>query len=106
MKLLQLALLLVATSSVVHSDSFVVREGYPSRALREGREGTAWFTVDVTVDGRAENCMITQSTGSEDLDQATCANVIQRARFNPALDASGKPMRGRYSGKMAWKIRQ
>lgn len=82
----------------------LITAGYPPRAFREGREGTAAYTVDVTADGRAENCIITQSTGSLDLDEATCADLVKRARFNPARDEHGTPVRGRFSSKMVWKL--
>src|SRR5687768_16203764 len=57
---------------------------YPSRALREERAGVTGFRVSVTPDGRAASCDVTSSSGSPDLDQATCSNVMRRARFNPA----------------------
>src|SRR6185369_12526666 len=42
---------------------------YPSRALREEREGTTGFRVTVGPDGRVTDCQITSSSGSPDLDQ-------------------------------------
>jgi protein TonB len=57
----------------------------------------------VTPDGRVADCTITSSSGSPDLDEATCANVTRRARFNPAM-ADGKPTTGSYSGRIRWVI--
>lgn len=84
----------------------VVTNDYPTAALREGREGTASFTVDVTEQGRAENCVITQSSGWADLDEATCNVVKLRARFRPKTDQDGKPIRGTFSSKVRWKLPQ
>jgi periplasmic protein TonB len=77
---------------------------YPSRALREERAGVTGFRVTVTADGRAAGCTITSSSGSPDLDAATCSNVERRARFNPAMDGEGRPTTGSYSGRIRWVI--
>lgn len=77
---------------------------YPTRALREEREGVTGFRVSVTPEGRVGDCQITSSSGSPDLDEATCSNVTRRARFNPATDGEGQPTTGTYSGRIRWVI--
>lgn len=77
---------------------------YPSRALREEREGTTGFRVSVTAEGRVGSCNITSSSGHSDLDEATCSNVTRRARFNPATDGDGNPTTGSYSSRVRWVI--
>ena len=77
---------------------------YPTRALREEREGTTGFRVTVGPDGRVTSCSITSSSGSSDLDEATCSNVTRRARFNPATDGEGNPTTGQYSSRVRWVI--
>ena len=77
---------------------------YPSRALREEREGVTGFRVSVGVDGRAQSCSITSSSGHSDLDEATCTNVSRRSRFNVATDGEGQPTSGSYSGRVRWVI--
>lgn len=76
---------------------------YPSRALREEREGTTGFRVTVGPDGRVTDCQITSSSGHPDLDEATCSNVRRRARFTPAL-SGGQPTTGSYSNRVRWVI--
>lgn len=46
------------------------------------------------------------SSGSSDLDLATCSNVGRRARFDPALDSRGEPTSGTYSNRVRWQIPQ
>jgi protein TonB len=77
---------------------------YPTRALREEREGTTSFRVTVGPDGRVTGCTVTSSSGSPDLDEATCSNVTRRARFNPATDGEGQPTTGSYSNRVRWVI--
>ena len=77
---------------------------YPSRALREEREGVTGFRVSVGPDGKVVDCSIISSSGHADLDDATCANIRRRARFNPATDGEGQPTTGSYSGRVRWVI--
>ena len=77
---------------------------YPSRALREEREGTTGFRVTVGPDGRVTDCQVTSSSGHADLDAATCENVRRRARFTPATDGEGNPTSGSYSNRVRWVI--
>ena len=84
--------------------SWATTNDYPSRALREEREGTTGFRVSVGPDGRVTDCQITSSSGHADLDQATCDNVRRRARFNPAKDGEGQPTSGTYANRVRWVI--
>ncbi len=77
---------------------------YPSRALREERTGTTGFRVSVGPDGRVSDCSVTSSSGSPDLDDATCVNVRRRARFAPATDGEGHPTTGSYTSRVRWVI--
>jgi protein TonB len=58
----------------------------------------------VGADGKVSSCQVTSSSGSPDLDEATCSNVTRRARFNPATDGEGQPTSGSYSGRVRWVI--
>lgn len=84
--------------------SWATANDYPSRALREEREGTTGFRVSVTPDGRVGDCQVTSSSGHSDLDEATCANITRRARFTPAKDGSGNAVTGTYSSRIRWVI--
>lgn len=77
---------------------------YPSRALREEREGTTSFRVTVGADGRVADCQITGSSGHSDLDAATCKNIKRRARFRPSLDSQGNKTTGTWSSRVRWQI--
>ena len=79
---------------------------YPARALREEREGTTRFTVQVGADGRVTSCSVTGSSGSPDLDSTTCSLIQRRARFNPATNGNGDPVAGSWSSSVRWVIPQ
>ncbi len=73
---------------------------YPSRALREDREGTATFRVTIDENGRVASCQIVQSSGHADLDEATCSNVSRRARFRKPSEGYGSS----YTNRVRWVI--
>ncbi len=83
---------------------WITIEDYPSTAERERREGTVAFRLSVGRDGRTDNCVVTKSSGSEDLDSATCKLMVRRTKFNPALDSSGTPTAGIYESRVSWKL--
>jgi len=79
-------------------------DDYPSRALREEREGTTRFTVTVDTSGRVSNCQVTRSSGHADLDEATCSNISRRARFKPAVDSHGNEVVSTWSSAVRWQM--
>ena len=83
--------------------SWATDADYPQKALREERAGTTGFRVTVGTDGRVVDCTVTSSSGSPDLDAATCTNVTRRARFKPALE-NGQPVQATYSNRIRWVI--
>ncbi len=85
---------------------WVTTDDYPASALRNGQQGRAGFRLDVGTDGRPSACTITQTSGSSDLDQATCRNLMRRAHFNAARDAAGTPVPSSYSNSVVWRLPQ
>ncbi|MEO1047282.1 MAG: TonB family protein [Pseudomonadota bacterium] len=84
--------------------SWILESDYRSRWIREGLSGTASFTLEIDTRGRVSDCTITRSTGHAVLDGATCRLLSRRARFNPARDAQGDKVAGRYVSSVAWQI--
>ena len=83
--------------------SWVTTNDYPSRALREERTGTTGFRLEYDATGKPTNCTITRSSGSPDLDDATCQNLMRRARFKPGT-RDGQPVGSVYSSSVRWEI--
>lgn len=88
------------------SGLWITTEDYPKDALRNERSGVTRFTVDVTPDGRVGNCLVTQSSGSDELDSTACRLITERARFSPALDKKGTPTAGRFSSAVQWRLNE
>jgi len=84
--------------------SWATTDDYPARALREEREGITRFSLTVGPDGRVQNCTVTGSSGTPELDEAACRAITRRARFTPATDGEGNPTTGTYSNSVRWQI--
>ena len=82
----------------------VSKEDYPSDASANSEEGRTAVSFVVRSTGRAENCMIDLSSGSRSLDARTCELIVQRFRFEPARDPSGKPMDQRQTQAIKWAL--
>lgn len=83
---------------------WILFSDYPEAAVAEHREGKVTFKVSVAPDGYVIGCDVTKSSGSDDLDNSTCALVTLRAMFTPARDADGKATSGTYSNSVSWDL--
>lgn len=77
---------------------------YPRGAGTAGVGGTVSVVYTVEVDGRATNCRITRSSGSEELDDTTCRLIEERFRFEPSRDREGRPVRSRIVQDHEWSV--
>jgi TonB family protein len=77
---------------------------YPKASFEHGEQGTVSYRVKIDRRGLASDCEVTQSSGFERLDVATCEMLMSRARFTPSRDSRGKATRSTYEGKVIWKI--
>jgi TonB family protein len=82
--------------------SWVTNLDYPVRALRDGAEGRALIRLTVSRHGFPLICDILETTGNQDLDEATCKWVMRRASFYPARDAEGEATEGEFSQAVVW----
>ncbi len=84
--------------------TWVTPDDYPARALVAEHEGITAFRLTISKNGNPLFCDITQSSGHDELDSATCKALMRKARFNPALDASGKAVVSSYVNRVKWQI--
>lgn len=93
-----------SAAPVYSPGSWVTHADYPVAALRAGLEGTTGFRIAVDGEGRVSSCVIISSSGHAVLDHATCELVTRRARFTPAVDASGRPVVSHFSSRIRWEL--
>ena len=84
--------------------SYIRDNDYPPTAMRANQQGTVTFLMAIGADGRLTDCIVTGSSGSAELDSATCRIMKSRARFTPARDAQGNPTGDFQSGLIRWSL--
>jgi TonB family protein len=89
---------------VTNPGGWFSNDDYPPEALRARLSGPVAFRIDVDAAGAPTGCTVTTSSNAQLLDDATCALMLQRARFNPAVDAAGKPVASSWSNRIRWQV--
>lgn len=79
-------------------------DAYPAAAIRAGAQGRVIVSIAVDDRGRATGCAIQQSSGSPDLDAATCLIGVQRMAFTPGHDPNGRAIAGHYVLPVRWQL--
>jgi TonB family protein len=82
--------------------SYVSDRDYPAQAIEENRSGTSKVTLMIDETGALEDCLIDETSGIATLDAMTCAIFVKRAKFRPATDDQGKPIRSIVSTRIRW----
>lgn len=77
---------------------------YPPQALRNMEQGATAYELSVSPAGKVDSCIVTASSGSLALDEATCRLVADRARFTPATDGAGQAVAGTYASRVNWVL--
>jgi TonB family protein len=70
---------------------------YPSDALAYGQEGSAVLMLLIDETGAMKSCQVVRAEGAPVFDAMGCQVLLDRAKFSPALDIRGKPMRSVYT---------
>lgn len=81
-----------------------IQEKYPLQALIEARGGVVGVAVLVDAEGTPTECRITNDSGDRGLNAVACGGLM-KARFDPALDAEGKPMKSYWMTRITYRIR-
>jgi hypothetical protein len=92
-----------ATGNVRHLFS---PDDYPTEAMSRHQEGRAQFLLLVDEKGKVAGCHVILASGVPVLDAMGCAILLERAKFTPALDRSGKAVRSTLTTPpVQWQIR-
>lgn len=83
---------------------WITTEDYPAAALRANMQGVVVISATIGADGKVRSCLVTQSSGSQILDDATCRLYARRAHFTPARDADGNPTTAQRIDRYRWQI--
>lgn len=76
---------------------------YPRDAAMLGEQAIIRMRVTVSAQGAVEDCAIINATQTLRLDSPACRSMAL-ARFEPALDAAGNPMRSYYAESIVYRL--
>lgn len=81
-------------------------EDYPRAALSAEQSGIVKFAVLVDETGQVADCTVTGTSGVATLDAQSCAILKERAKFEPAVGADGKPAKDAVQARIVWAIQE
>ncbi|MEM7690033.1 MAG: TonB family protein [Pseudomonadota bacterium] len=79
-----------------------IQANYPRKALVKGQSGIVRMRVTVEADGSASDCALEKTTKAESLNSPACKTAMRFAKFDPALDRDGQPMRSFYATNITY----
>jgi TonB family protein len=82
--------------------SYFTADDYPFEARRRRAWGTVQFRLGIDTSGHVSDCTVTSTSGSAELDLATCRILRLRARYFPARNSEGSPVADVASGQLTW----
>ncbi|HEX8256258.1 MAG TPA: energy transducer TonB [Allosphingosinicella sp.] len=77
---------------------------YPIAAINRGSSGISVVRFTVGTDGKPSGCVTVSPSGDEALDRASCAIMLRRGRYAPAIGADGKPVAVPQVYSVVWVI--
>lgn len=75
---------------------------YPSALLSLRASGIVHFRLDIDETGSVAGCHVQTTTKPAGFDDPSCRLIQQRAKFDPALDAAGQPVKSYYVSQVRW----
>lgn len=82
--------------------NWITQNDYPADLVRQGASGMVVFRLDVDETGKATGCHIQQRTKPDSFADLSCKLLLKRAKFSPALNKMGTPIRSLYSNTIQW----
>jgi hypothetical protein len=76
---------------------------YPDQAMFANQGGISQVMLMIDETGALKDCMVEATSGFATLDAMTCGVLLERAKFEPALDPAGKPARSVITSKVTWR---
>lgn len=84
--------------------NWIRSDDYPRKALANRKSALVTFRLSVDASGTPVDCDIQRAYADDSFKAITCGRLMVRARFKPALDASGQPTPSYYVNSVRWVI--
>jgi len=80
-----------------------LQRAYPLAAAERGEQAIVRLRAIIDETGQVEHCVLEEATTTEKLKSPAC-DYMDRAKFEPALDADGNPFRSYYGTVIMYQI--
>ncbi len=80
----------------------VLQASYPTEMVAQSKSGIVRVRLMVGPDGRATSCHIQIPSQDPSFEEVTCKKLMKFSKFEPALDADGKPIASYFVTKVAF----
>lgn len=81
-----------------------VEQAYPSTAIRENQQAEIFLRLMVSPEGLPTDCVAQMEVGIHDFASTACAILMKNARFEPALNANGKPVKSFFTQSIGYRL--
>ena len=82
--------------------TWVSTSDIPSKSVSTMHTGLIRFRLDIAPTGKPVGCKVLYRTNPDEFSDLSCKLLLKRARFKPALDAQGKPVKSFYINSIQW----
>jgi hypothetical protein len=79
-------------------------DDYPAEAANLSQGGRSVVMMMIDEAGKLKDCLVEETSGIATLDAMTCIVLRERARFRPAADSAGRPVRSVLTQSVVWRI--
>lgn len=83
--------------------NWLLSKDFPANALNKGENGLVRFRLDIEPNGTVSDCRILYRTNPDSFADLSCKLIKERARFTPALDSNGSPVKSFYISQVRWQ---
>ncbi|MCY7280077.1 MAG: energy transducer TonB [Sphingomonas bacterium] len=94
----------IATMPKVEYTKLFKSQDYLIRLIEKGIQGSVGALLSVDSTGAVSACRAIESSRTVELDELTCAIFLKRARYEPAIDKSGKAVSALTYYRVNWMI--
>ena len=79
-------------------------DDYPIRAILADESGSTRIGLLIDEKGLVRDCTLIEASGIARLDSRSCAIISERAKFAPARDGAGKPVKSSWTQTITWRL--
>lgn len=94
----------IATMPKVDYTKLFTNRDYPDKLVEKGIQGSVGALLTIDSNGAVSACRAIESSRTVELDELTCAIFLKRARYEPAIDKSGKAVPALSYYRVNWMI--